>query len=70
MRALVTGATGFVGTHLVGYLRANTDWEVYGVARKSAAGSTGGSHGERICYAAADLLNPAQIHHLVSEIRP
>ena len=32
MRVLITGATGFVGTHLRGYLLAETDWAVVGTA--------------------------------------
>lgn len=33
MRALITGMTGMVGSHLADYLLANTDWEVHGVQR-------------------------------------
>lgn len=32
-RALITGITGFVGSHLADYLLANTDWEVFGTHR-------------------------------------
>ncbi|WP_152395472.1 GDP-mannose 4,6-dehydratase [Paenibacillus guangzhouensis] len=32
-RALITGITGMVGSHLVDYLLENTDWEVYGMCR-------------------------------------
>jgi GDPmannose 4,6-dehydratase len=32
-RALITGVTGMVGSHLVDYLLANTDWDVYGMCR-------------------------------------
>lgn len=32
MRVLITGATGFVGTHLRHYLHRNTDWEIFGTA--------------------------------------
>lgn len=32
-RAFITGITGFVGSHLLDYLIANTDWEVYGLLR-------------------------------------
>lgn len=32
-RCLVTGATGFVGSHLIDYLLENTDWELYGLIR-------------------------------------
>lgn len=33
MRALITGITGFVGSHLSEYLLANTDWEIDGLLR-------------------------------------
>ena len=32
-RALVSGVTGFVGSHLAEYLLANTDWEIIGMCR-------------------------------------
>lgn len=32
-RALVTGITGMVGSHLADYLLANTDWEIHGQCR-------------------------------------
>jgi GDP-mannose 4,6-dehydratase len=32
-RALITGITGMVGSHLAEYLIANTDWDVYGMIR-------------------------------------
>lgn len=32
-RALITGITGMVGSHLVDYLLENTDWEIYGMCR-------------------------------------
>ena len=30
-RALITGITGMVGSHLCDFLLENTDWDVYGV---------------------------------------
>jgi GDPmannose 4,6-dehydratase len=33
MRALITGITGMVGSHLVDFLIENTDWEIYGFLR-------------------------------------
>jgi len=30
-RALITGITGTVGSHLADYLLAHTDWEIYGL---------------------------------------
>lgn len=32
-RCLITGLTGFVGSHLADYLIDNTDWEIYGLLR-------------------------------------
>lgn len=32
-KALITGVTGMVGSHLTDFLLENTDWEVYGVCR-------------------------------------
>lgn len=33
MRALITGITGFVGSHLAEYLLENTDWDIVGTCR-------------------------------------
>ena len=32
-KALITGITGMVGSHLADFLLANTDWDIYGVCR-------------------------------------
>lgn len=32
-KALISGITGMVGSHLADYLLANTDWDIYGVCR-------------------------------------
>lgn len=32
-KALITGITGMVGSHLADYLLANTDWEIHGLCR-------------------------------------
>ena len=32
-RALITGITGMVGSHLADYLLANTEWDIYGMLR-------------------------------------
>lgn len=33
MKALITGMTGMVGSHLADFLLENTDWEIYGMQR-------------------------------------
>ena len=32
-RALITGITGMVGSHLLDYLLEKTDWEIHGMLR-------------------------------------
>ena len=32
-KALITGMTGMVGSHLADYLLSETDWDVYGLVR-------------------------------------
>ena len=32
-KALITGITGMVGSHLADYLTKNTDWEIHGLIR-------------------------------------
>ena len=32
-KALITGVTGMVGSHLTDFLLEKTDWEIYGVCR-------------------------------------
>jgi GDPmannose 4,6-dehydratase len=33
MKALITGITGMVGSHLADFLLANTDWDIFGIQR-------------------------------------
>ena len=33
MKALITGFTGMVGSHLADYLLKNTNWKIYGEGR-------------------------------------
>ncbi|MCL5257078.1 MAG: NAD-dependent epimerase/dehydratase family protein, partial [Chloroflexi bacterium] len=32
-KAIITGVSGFAGSHLADYLLANTDWEITGIHR-------------------------------------
>ena len=65
-RALVTGAGGFVGRHLLEHLLAHTDWHIYGNAH-AAALHTGD---ERVRWVASDLTNKAETVSMVDEVRP
>ena len=33
IKALITGMTGMVGSHLADYLLRETDWDIYGMQR-------------------------------------
>ena len=67
MRALITGIAGFVGAHLAEAIRAETDWEVWGVVIGSVERASAIS-GARIL--TADLREPEQARVLVEAARP
>jgi nucleoside-diphosphate-sugar epimerase len=50
MRIFITGATGFVGTHLRHYLRQATDWSIVGTSFPNAPDHTQPSDRERLIY--------------------
>lgn len=64
MRVLITGASGFIGTHCLHRL-VTEDCDIHAVSR----GGTGESSG-RVIWHTNDLLDPAQAAGLVAEIRP
>ena len=69
MRLLVTGAAGFVGGHLVAFLRAERpEVEVHGVALPQGGVSWRGPEGVRIHE--ADLNEPAAAAAVVEAVRP
>ena len=67
VRALVTGAGGFVGTHLIAHLLENTDWQLV-CATHSQAREAGDS--ERVRWVRCDLLDKRQIVELVEGVVP
>jgi GDP-4-dehydro-6-deoxy-D-mannose reductase len=69
VRLLVTGAAGFVGGHLLGFLRAERpEVEVHGVALPQGAVSWPSPTGARILE--ADLNDPAAAAAVVEAVRP
>ena len=69
MKLLVTGIAGFVGGHLVEYLRAERpDVEVCGLGRPHGRALSGAAAGVRLLE--ADLNDAAAVESAVREVRP
>ena len=60
-RALITGASGFAGQHLVRYLRAITDWELWSLGRARLPD---------LDFVCADLLDRAAVAQAIAAARP
>jgi GDP-mannose 4,6-dehydratase len=75
-RALITGITGMVGSHLTDYLLENTDWEIYGMCRwRSPLDNL--SHlipqinkKEQLHIVYGDLRDSSSVDHVVRRARP
>lgn len=75
-RALITGITGMVGSHMADFLLANTDWEIYGQCRWRSPLDNLQQHIQRInqkdrlhlIY--ADLRDYISIENMVKEAKP
>ena len=68
MQALITGAGGFVGSHLCSYLLSETDWDLTGSVFDPAA-----SHAverPRLQLRSADLRDKPTVTSLIEETRP
>ena len=74
--ALVTGCTGFVGSHLLDFLLANTDWHVYGLKRWRSPLNNIAQHlgrienNDRLTLLNGDLRDETSLRHAVQEARP
>ena len=75
-KALITGITGMVGSHLADFLLENTDWDVYGVCRwRSPLDNV--SHlldrvnrKDRVFFEYADLNDEISLITVVNNIKP
>ncbi len=76
MRALITGITGMVGSHLADFLLAHTDWDVYGACRwRSPLDNV--SHliervnqRDRVFFEYADLNDEVSLVRLMEKVKP
>src|SRR5487761_381233 len=55
MKTLLTGITGFTGSHLAQYILDNTDWEIYSL--------------ERVSSRPKQIEDSPRIHHLYHDFR-
>jgi len=70
MRVLITGVTGFVGSHLADYLVARGDVEVFGTHRwRSRMDNIGHLRG-RITLVECDLADPTAVRRALASVRP
>ena len=75
-KALITGITGMVGSHLADFLLEETDWEIYGVCRwRSPLDNV--SHllervnqKERIFFDYADLNDEISLINVINKVKP
>ena len=68
MRALITGAGGFVGGHLLTYLHAHTDFDLHGTRRALPANPA--SPEAVITWHTLDLCDSAAVRDLIDSVRP
>lgn len=74
--AFITGITGMVGSHLVDYLLAETDWDVIGMCRwRSPLDNIAHlvpaiNNRDRIKLVYADLRDSSSIDHVIKENKP
>jgi len=68
LRALITGAGGFVGGHLCAYLLAHTDWELMGTVYPRPVEAQPLEPRLRLRH--ADLRDPEGVQALVGEVQP
>jgi GDPmannose 4,6-dehydratase len=75
-RALITGMTGMVGSHLADYLLENTDWEIFGVQRwRSAFDNIAHltdriNRKDRVFIRYGDLNDQTSLIGVLDEVRP
>ncbi len=70
MRALVTGASGFAGSHLCEHLVAQPGWEVYAVCWAACSTENLDAVRPRITMLSGDLLDAPWTARTVAEVRP
>ena len=75
-RALITGITGMVGSHLLDFLLEHTDWEIWGMLRWRSPLDNISAHldrinrGDRVKLVYADLRDTMSLQNAVTAAKP
>ncbi len=67
MKVLITGASGFTGIHMIGFLSTQEDIRIIAIARKKPAHF---SNAQKISWVEGDILDPAKIIETISAVKP
>lgn len=67
MKLLITGASGFTGTHMIEFLSTQENIQIAGLVRKRPAHFSGA---QNISWIVGDILDPAKIIETISAIKP
>lgn len=70
MKALITGITGFAGSHLAEYLLSREDVEVYGTYRLRSRMDHNKHLTNQIKLVECELKDPHSVNEMIKEIRP
>jgi len=65
-KVLITGADGFVASHLTGELERETGWEIHGIGLKQQPSS----ESDRLAYTVLDITDFEALCRYVEEVRP
>ncbi|MBI4436605.1 MAG: GDP-mannose 4,6-dehydratase [Candidatus Omnitrophica bacterium] len=70
MKVLITGITGFVGSHLAEYLLTKKNVEVYGIERWRSKEDNILNIKEKIRLSYCDLRDASSVHEIIRKIKP
>lgn len=69
-KVLITGITGFAGSHLMDYILENTDYKVYGIKRMNSNLRNINHALDRITLYDADLLDESSLIRVLRKVQP
>lgn len=69
-KVIITGITGFAGSHLMDYLLEHTDYEVYGIKRVNSSLRNIHHALDKITLLDADLLDETSLINVLQKVKP